>query len=85
MLTKSEQDRPTPDEALQSLLEGNQRFVSGTLTPRDYPGQVREASTSQYPEAVNLCCIDSRIPVATVFDPGIGDVIRTGQVDGIEP
>ena len=54
--------------------DGNQRFVLGTLTSRDHSKQVRQAALGQYPKAVVLSCIDSRIPVEDVFDRGIGDV-----------
>jgi carbonic anhydrase len=74
VLTKEERDKLTPDEVLQMLKDGNQRFVSGTLTSRDHSRQVRQAALGQYPKAVVLSCLDSRIPVEDVFDRGIGDV-----------
>ena len=74
VLTKEEQDKLTPDEVLKLLKDGNRRFVSGTLTSRDHSRQVREAALGQYPKAVILSCLDSRIPVEDVFDRGIGDV-----------
>jgi carbonic anhydrase len=74
VLTKEEQDKLTPDEVIRLLKEGNLRFVSGMLTTRDHSKQVREAVLGQYPKAVILSCIDSRVPVEDVFDLGIGDV-----------
>ena len=74
VLTQEERDKLTPDEVLQMLMDGNQRFVLGTLTSRDHSKQVRHAALGQYPKAVVLSCIDSRIPVEDVFDRGIGDV-----------
>lgn len=74
VLTKEEQDRLTPDKVLELLEEGNRRFVSGTLTSRDHSKQVREATKGQYPKAIILSCVDSRVPVEDVFDRGIGDV-----------
>ena len=74
VLTQEEQDKLTPDEVLRVLSEGNQRFVSGTVTSRDYSKQVREAAAGQFPKAVILSCVDSRIPVEDVFDRGIGDL-----------
>ena len=32
------------------------------------------ATIGQYPKAVILSCVDSRVPVETVFDQGIGDI-----------
>ena len=74
VLTKEERDKLTPDQVLELLHEGNQRFVLGSLTSRDHSKQVREAALGQYPKAVILSCLDSRIPVEDVFDRGIGDV-----------
>ena len=74
VLTEEERDRLTPDDVLNSLKQGNQRFLSGTLTIRDHSQQVREAATGQFPKAIVLSCIDSRVPVEDVFDRGIGDL-----------
>ncbi|TWT56280.1 Carbonic anhydrase [Allorhodopirellula solitaria] len=74
VLTQEERDNMTPDGVLQMLKDGNQRFVSGTLTSRDHSKQVREATFGQFPKAVVLSCLDSRIPVEDVFDRGIGDI-----------
>ncbi|QDV19144.1 Carbonic anhydrase 2 [Gimesia panareensis] len=74
VLTQEEQAELTPDQVLTLLKEGNQRFVAGTLTARDHSKLVREAALGQYPKAVILSCLDSRIPVEDVFDRGIGDI-----------
>jgi len=55
------------------LTEGNERFVRGELTNRDYQEQVKLSEGAQYPKSVILSCIDSRVPVETIFDLGIGD------------
>ena len=73
-LTATEQKALTPDLVIQSLLEGNKRFMSNDLTARDHSALVRNASTGQYPKAVILSCLDSRVPVEDVFDKGIGDL-----------
>ena len=64
----------TPDAALALLTEGNARFVAGTPARRDYGDQIRATAAAQYPFAVVLGCIDSRVPIETVFDQGIGDI-----------
>ena len=56
------------------MREGNARFVSGDVTHRDHRAQVRQAALGQWPKAVVLSCLDSRIPVEDVFDCGIGDL-----------
>jgi carbonic anhydrase len=74
VLSEEEQKRLTPDEVLQSLRDGNKRYTSGNLTLRDHSKQIRDAVNGQYPKAIILSCIDSRVPVEDVFDKGIGDL-----------
>lgn len=81
ILTAEEQARLTPDEVLQSLKEGNARFVNNDVTARDHTSQVRLAAAGQFPKAMVLSCLDSRVPVEDVFDKGIGDIF-VGRVAG---
>lgn len=74
VLTSESQQNLTPDQILQNLKEGNERFVNNNLTPRDYKAQVQATTEGQYPEAVIISCIDSRVPVEQVFDKGVGDI-----------
>ena len=74
VLSAEEQKKLTPDDVLQSLKDGNQRFAAGSLTLRDHSKQIRSAINGQYPKAIILSCIDSRVPVEDVFDKGIGDL-----------
>lgn len=79
--TAEEQANLTPDEVLKQFKEGNQRFQSGTETRRNHSEQVRKSAPGQYPKAMVLSCLDSRVPVEDVFDQGIGDVF-VGRVAG---
>jgi carbonic anhydrase len=72
--TKEEQDKLTPDDVLERLKGGNKRFVNNDLTARDHSSLVRNAIEGQYPSAVVVACMDSRIPVEDIFDKGIGDI-----------
>jgi carbonic anhydrase len=74
VLTAEEQKALTPDMVIQSLKDGNRRFMNNSITARDHSAMVRNASAGQYPKAVILSCLDSRIPVEDVFDKGIGDL-----------
>jgi carbonic anhydrase len=74
VLSQEEQAALTPDQVLAYLKQGNQRFLSGTVTSRDHSAQVRSAASGQFPKAIVLSCVDSRIPVEDVFDRGIGDI-----------
>ena len=74
VLSADEQKRLTPEDVLNSLKDGNKRFASGSLTLRDHSKQIRDAVNGQFPKAIILSCIDSRVPVEDVFDKGIGDL-----------
>jgi carbonic anhydrase len=68
----------TPDEALQALLEGNQRFAHGNATnPNRTLARLQELGTQQAPFAAVLGCSDSRLPVEILFDQGFGDIFVT--------
>jgi carbonic anhydrase len=72
--TKETQSVLTPQSVLDMMKEGNKRFLSKSVANRDHHQQVKDTSTGQYPMAVVLSCIDSRVPVEIVFDKGIGDI-----------
>ncbi|GAB7255875.1 carbonic anhydrase family protein [uncultured Polaribacter sp.] len=73
-INKVAQDALTPSEVLNNLLEGNKRFTNNSLEAVDYNSLVKETVGGQYPKAVILSCIDSRVPVEQVFDQTIGDI-----------
>jgi carbonic anhydrase len=75
-LTKDERDKMTPDQIIALMRQGNERFRSGKLTPRDLLAQQRASAAGQYPKAVILSCIDSRAPAEAIMDLGIGDVFN---------
>jgi len=79
--TAEEQARLTPEEVLQQFKDGNKRFRTGKVTRRNHREQVRKSAPGQYPKAMVLSCLDSRVPVEDVFDQGIGDVF-VGRVAG---
>jgi carbonic anhydrase len=65
----------TPDQALRDLLAGNHRFLTGNRTsPRGRPEEFRALAHGQYPEAVIVCCADSRVAPEILFDVGVGDI-----------
>jgi carbonic anhydrase len=79
--TKEEQQALTPEGVMADLRAGNERFVAGTLTDRDYIAQMKATASGQYPKAAVLSCLDSRVPVEIVLDQGIGDLF-VGRVAG---
>lgn len=74
----------TGAEALQKLMDGNARFVSGNVThPNQSADRRTELVAGQHPFAIVVGCSDSRIAPEVAFDQGLGDifVVRTaGQV-----
>ncbi|MCL4155389.1 UNVERIFIED_CONTAM: hypothetical protein GTU68_007771, partial [Idotea baltica] len=44
------------------------------METRGYQEQRNSTINGQFPKAVVLSCIDSRVPIETIFDQGIGDV-----------
>ncbi len=74
VLTAEEQAKLMPAEVIDILKKGNEEFVNDNLTIRNNSGRVREAAVGQYPKAVILSCLDSRVPVEDIFHRGIGDI-----------
>jgi len=79
--TKEQQSALTPDKVLADMMDGNGRFVSGKILDPDIKKRVANSATGQYPKAVVLSSLDSRVPVEMVFDQGIGDLC-VGRVAG---
>ncbi|HEY5654608.1 MAG TPA: carbonic anhydrase [Woeseiaceae bacterium] len=82
-------------EALQRLLDGNARFISGVRSLDAMVSHTRldEFTAGQQPFAVILGCSDSRVPVEIVFDQGMGDlfvirvagnVVAPSQIGSVE-
>lgn len=66
----------SPDEALQSLLAGNKRYVESKMTNVATCNAASRAALahSQKPYAVILTCSDSRVPPEIIFDKGLGEI-----------
>ena len=61
--------------AIERLKEGNARFVSGALSPKDDYAELRKRlKEGQHPFAVVLCCSDSRVSPEIIFDQKLGDL-----------
>ena len=72
--TKEILENLTPKCAHDILVEGNKRFVQNVKAQRNLQEQVLVTSKGQFPFAIILSCIDSRVPAELVFDQGIGDI-----------
>ena len=74
VLTPAAQSAVTPDQAIERLKQGNERFTSGRTINCDLMQQVKSTSGHQSPVAAIVGCIDSRVPPELVFDQRIGDI-----------
>lgn len=72
--TRETQNGVSPDQALQYLKEGNERFMQNLKANRNLLQQVNETSTGQFPFAAILSCMDSRTSAELIFDQGLGDI-----------
>lgn len=77
MLSLELRDSMTPAEVLQSFKEGNQRFLDGNLRVRKFVTEINETSMGQNPYAIVVSCIDSRVPVETIFDKRFGEIFSS--------
>ena len=62
----------TPDAALQTLRDGNKRYVSNHLQAKDLPKERHALTAEQSPYAIILSCSDSRVPPELLFDESLG-------------
>lgn len=77
--TRELQERITPDQVLQVLKEGNERFSRGEPLLRNVAQLRAHTAENQHPIAVVLGGTSSRTPIEAVFDVGLGDIscVRT--------
>ncbi|MDM8550240.1 carbonic anhydrase [Desulfobacterales bacterium HSG2] len=89
--------KPSPDEVLAMLREGNDRFASGKAQhPHADAARLALAGTKKqgdYAYATVIACSDSRVPVELIFDGGVmdlfvirvaGNVCDTDEIGSIE-
>ena len=71
---KIDRDKITPSEALDLLIEGNQRFIHNVKRQHDMLSVRDEIKDKQHPFASILGCSDSRTTVELIFDQNLGDL-----------
>lgn len=97
MAKTSKVEKPSPDEAIHMLKEGNARFVSGkSIHPHADVARLIQAgkeNQGDHAYATVITCSDSRVPVEILFDAGImdiftirvaGNVIDTNEAGSVE-
>src|SRR5689334_11400675 len=75
-LTRDQRDKLSPDQVIDLLKAGNERFRTGKMQAHDYLAQKRATAGGQYPAAAILSCIDSRAPAEIILDAGIGETFN---------
>ena len=76
-------DKMTPQEALDILIEGNNRFMNNYVANKDMQTLVQIVKEKQHPFASFLSCSDSRAPVELLFDQALGDIFSVRLAGGI--
>ena len=74
VLTEESRALLTPEDMIELLREGNQRFAGGKWIEWDFRHEQKDTAGGQYPGAIVLGCIDSRVPAEIIFNLRIGDV-----------
>lgn len=73
--TASDGVQEGPQQVLDLLHEGHQRFLDGhSIHPHGSRARLMEVEAAQHPMAAVLGCSDSRVPVELLFDTGFGDL-----------
>lgn len=83
-LTHAQRDSMTPEQIIDVMKRGNERFQKGERKPRNYLREQKASAKGQYPAAVLLSCIDSRAPAEVIMDLGIGDIFNCRIAGNIE-
>ena len=84
IFSKQQQLEYSAEEVLKDLKQGNERYVNNQPLERNIDSLKADATAGQNPKAIILSCVDSRVPVETVFDQSIGDVFVTRIAGNIE-
>ena len=81
--------RVTPQQAWETFIAGNERFITGVSNhPNQDVERRSELVNSQSPDVALFGCSDSRLAAEIIFDQGLGDlfVVRSAGLpagDGI--
>jgi carbonic anhydrase len=83
-LTQQERDQLTPEEILAEAKRGNDRFRTGQRASRDFLAEQKATAMGQYPAAVVLSCMDSRVSAEVIMDLSIGDTFNCRVAGNVE-
>lgn len=74
----------SPNDALNELIYGNNRFLDGEMIYTNYHEQIQKTKNGQHPHSFVLSCIDSRVPPEIIFDQGIGNLFVARVAGNVE-
>ena len=69
-----DRDQMSPQQAIEILQQGNERFVNNVKRQHDMLSVRDELKDKQHPFASILSCSDSRTTVELIFDQNLGDI-----------
>ncbi|MCK5782699.1 MAG: carbonic anhydrase [Flavobacteriales bacterium] len=73
-ISKHIQEILTPDQVIELLKKGNERFVNDNLRNIKTHHVLEATKGGQNPMASVLACMDSRLPIERIFDKTIGEL-----------
>ena len=81
IMTQETQANITPEQALQKLIKGNDRFVADELAHKDHTLILKYNARGQHPFAFVFNCVDSRSVPDLLFDQAPGNIF-VGRIAG---
>ena len=76
-LTQARRDAMTPDDVIEMMRKGNERFRRGQLQNRNSLADQRASAAGHHSAAVIPGCRDPRAPSARSMELGLGDTYPT--------
>jgi carbonic anhydrase len=74
----------TPEQALEELKNGNQRFLADKLINTNFDQQIEATKEHQKPHSLILTCMDSRVPPEIILDQGIGSIFVVRNAGNVQ-
>lgn len=62
------------EDAIKTLLEGNKRYMSGELEPKDVKSKREATQGGQKPMVTLICCSDSRVVPEYIFNTNLEEI-----------
>jgi carbonic anhydrase len=73
----------TPEQALETLMAGNTRYVANRQNPHDYAAERQGLVQNQEPFAAVIRCADSRVAPEIIFDQAMGELFVCGVAGNV--